>query len=118
MPKFFGYHILPSCRFDVTKNHGPKDAANNFARGHYTIGKEIVDLVLDRIRKLADNCSLFARSSFCAFVCPVIRVVLDDFVTEAQDSKDSASTTHAAAEQDQALAASCSRGCRGCAERG
>ena len=22
--------------------------ANNFARGHYTIGKEIVDLVLDR----------------------------------------------------------------------
>ncbi|CAE7249062.1 unnamed protein product [Symbiodinium sp. CCMP2456] len=37
---------------------------------------------------------------------------------EAQDSKDFASTTHAAAEQDQALAASCSRGCRGCAERG
>merc|ERR1711924_509910 len=27
------------------------------ARGHYTIGKEIVDLVLDRIRKLADNCT-------------------------------------------------------------
>ncbi|CAE7603439.1 unnamed protein product [Symbiodinium natans] len=35
---------------------GKEDAANNFARGHYTIGKEIVDLVLDRIRKLADNC--------------------------------------------------------------
>merc|ERR1711871_1198887 len=33
------------------------DAANNYARGHYTIGKEIVDLVLDRIRKLADNCT-------------------------------------------------------------
>ena len=33
-----------------------KDAANNFARGH-TIGKEIVDLCLDRIRKLADNCT-------------------------------------------------------------
>merc|ERR1712098_155766 len=29
----------------------------NFARGHYTIGKEIVDLVLDRLRKLADNCT-------------------------------------------------------------
>ena len=27
------------------------------AWGHYTIGKEIVDLVLDRIRKLADNCT-------------------------------------------------------------
>ncbi|GJX35969.1 alpha tubulin [Tanacetum coccineum] len=33
------------------------DAANNFARGHYTIGKEIVDLCLDRIRKFADNCT-------------------------------------------------------------
>ncbi|KAF4317491.1 hypothetical protein BBO99_00007993 [Phytophthora kernoviae] len=37
---------------------GKEDAANNYARGHYTIGKEIVDLVLDRIRKLADNCAL------------------------------------------------------------
>ncbi len=26
-------------------------------RGHYTIGKEIIDLVLDRIRKLADQCT-------------------------------------------------------------
>ena len=36
---------------------GKEDAANNFARGHYTIGKEMVDLVLDRIRKLADQCT-------------------------------------------------------------
>lgn len=36
---------------------GKEDAANNYARGHYTIGKEIVDSVLDRIRKLADNCT-------------------------------------------------------------
>ncbi|KAJ1650688.1 alpha-tubulin [Dispira simplex] len=36
---------------------GKEDAANNYARGHYTVGKEIVDSVLDRIRKLADNCS-------------------------------------------------------------
>ncbi|KAK4313288.1 hypothetical protein Pmani_015345 [Petrolisthes manimaculis] len=36
---------------------GKEDAANNYARGHYTIGKEIVDVVLDRIRKLADQCS-------------------------------------------------------------
>merc|ERR1712018_950539 len=36
---------------------GKEDAANNFARGHYTIGKEIVDLCLDRIRKLADQCT-------------------------------------------------------------
>uniref|UniRef100_A0A673T718 Tubulin alpha 4a n=1 Tax=Suricata suricatta TaxID=37032 RepID=A0A673T718_SURSU len=31
---------------------GKEDAANNYARGHYTIGKEIIDPVLDRIRKL------------------------------------------------------------------
>uniref|UniRef100_A0A3Q1EUJ7 Tubulin alpha chain n=1 Tax=Acanthochromis polyacanthus TaxID=80966 RepID=A0A3Q1EUJ7_9TELE len=31
---------------------GKEDAANNYARGHYTIGKEIIDLVLDRLRKL------------------------------------------------------------------
>ena len=31
---------------------GKEDAANNYARGHYTIGKEIVDLVLDRVRSV------------------------------------------------------------------
>jgi len=36
---------------------GKEDAANNYARGHYTIGKEIVDLCLDRIRKLTDACT-------------------------------------------------------------
>ena len=36
---------------------GKEDAANNYARGHYTIGKEIVDLALDRLRKLADQCT-------------------------------------------------------------
>ena len=36
---------------------GKEDAANNYARGRYTIGKEIVDICLDRIRKLADKCT-------------------------------------------------------------
>ena len=36
---------------------GKEDAANNYARGHYTVGKELVDLVLDRIRKLV--CEVF-----------------------------------------------------------
>ncbi|KAK9079191.1 hypothetical protein SSX86_000861 [Deinandra increscens subsp. villosa] len=36
---------------------GKEDAANNFARGHYTVGKEIIDHCVDRVRKLADNCS-------------------------------------------------------------
>lgn len=35
---------------------GKEDAANNYARGHYTIGKEIVDLTIDRIRRIADRC--------------------------------------------------------------
>ncbi|NWI01998.1 TBA8 protein, partial [Tichodroma muraria] len=36
---------------------GKEDAANNYARGHYTIGKESIDMVLDRVRKLTDACS-------------------------------------------------------------
>jgi len=36
---------------------GKEDAANNFARGHYTVGKELVDATLERIRKAADQCS-------------------------------------------------------------
>eukprot|EP00124_Ichthyophonus_hoferi_P000116 Ihof_evm6s4 gene=Ihof_evmTU6s4 len=36
---------------------GKEDAANNYARGHYTVGKEIVDTVLERIRKLSDSCT-------------------------------------------------------------
>ncbi|VEL34730.1 unnamed protein product [Protopolystoma xenopodis] len=35
---------------------GKEDAANNYARGHYTVGREIIDLVMDRITKLAENC--------------------------------------------------------------
>ncbi|KAF7727969.1 Tubulin alpha-1 chain [Apophysomyces ossiformis] len=35
---------------------GNEDAANNYARGHCTIGKEMIDPVMDRIRKMADNC--------------------------------------------------------------
>ncbi len=36
---------------------GKEDAANNYARGHYTVGKDMVDQVVDRIRKLADQCT-------------------------------------------------------------
>ena len=37
--------------------NGKEDAANNYARGHYTIGKDIIDTVLDKVRKVADNCT-------------------------------------------------------------
>ncbi|XP_074882798.1 tubulin alpha-1C chain-like [Buteo buteo] len=36
---------------------GKEDAANNYARGHYTIGKETIDLVVDRTRKMTEQCS-------------------------------------------------------------
>ncbi|VDQ00986.1 unnamed protein product [Trichobilharzia regenti] len=35
---------------------GKEDAANNYARGYYSTGREMCDLTLDRIRKLADTC--------------------------------------------------------------
>lgn len=30
---------------------GKEDAANNYARGHYTVGKDMVDRVMERVRK-------------------------------------------------------------------
>jgi len=35
---------------------GKEDAANNYARGHYTVGKDLLDTTLNRIRKIADQC--------------------------------------------------------------
>ena len=78
-----------------------------------------MDLVLDRIRKLADNCNLLARSaSFVRLFVPSSESFWTISPSEAQDSKASASTTHAAAEQDPALAASCWRGRRGLCRKG
>lgn len=36
---------------------GKEDAANNYARGHYTVGREIIDSVVERVRKLTDQCT-------------------------------------------------------------
>jgi len=35
---------------------GVEDAANNYARGHYTVGRNMIDKALDRIRKVAEQC--------------------------------------------------------------
>ena len=37
--------------------NGKEDAANNYARGHYTIGKEQIEITVDRIRRMADQCT-------------------------------------------------------------
>lgn len=36
---------------------GNEDAADNFARGYYSLGQEAIDITLDRIRKICENCS-------------------------------------------------------------
>lgn len=35
---------------------GKEDAANNYSRGKYTLGREIVDFVLDKLRKVIIKC--------------------------------------------------------------
>ncbi|KAI5169564.1 tubulin alpha, partial [Pancytospora epiphaga] len=35
---------------------GKEDAANNYARGHYTVGKEMVEQVMEAIRRMSDKC--------------------------------------------------------------
>lgn len=37
--------------------NGKEDAANVFSRGKITLGREVIDLLLDRIRKSADQCT-------------------------------------------------------------
>lgn len=46
---------------------GKEDAANNYARGHYTVGREMLEPTMERVRKMADACDglqgfLFAHS--------------------------------------------------------
>lgn len=44
---------------------GKEDAANNYARGHYTIGKELIESVIDRVRRVAGKlptCSTGVRN--------------------------------------------------------
>ncbi len=36
---------------------GKEDAANNYARGHYTVGRTLLDQTIDSIRKLANQCT-------------------------------------------------------------
>jgi len=35
---------------------GHEDAANNYARGHYTVGRNMIDKALERIRRVAEQC--------------------------------------------------------------
>merc|ERR1712198_780756 len=35
---------------------GKEDAANNFARGHYTVGKELMDLINEKVKQIVEGC--------------------------------------------------------------
>ncbi|MBZ3877575.1 Tubulin alpha-1B chain [Sciurus carolinensis] len=59
---------------------GKEDEANNYARGHYTIGMEIIDLVLDRNRKLADKC-FFKASWFSTALPQVSTAVVEPYIS-------------------------------------
>ena len=41
----------------VNSVFGQSDAGNNWAKGHYTEGAELVDSVLDVVRKEAESCN-------------------------------------------------------------
>ena len=58
------------CRLSMKERWDDDVVFKNQARGRYTIGKQIVDLCLDRIKKLADNCTglqgiLWTLKSLC-----------------------------------------------------
>lgn len=36
--------------------NGKEDAANNYARGHYTVGKEMIDQIIEQVHKMAEQC--------------------------------------------------------------
>lgn len=44
------------CAYAVCDFVGQSGAGNNWAKGHYTEGAELVDNVLDVVRKEAENC--------------------------------------------------------------
>ena len=55
---------------------GKEDAASNYARGYFTIGSELIDYVLDQIRRIANQCQtlqgFIVFHSFGGGVCTVI----------------------------------------------
>jgi tubulin alpha len=59
---------------------GKEDAASNYARGYFTIGKELIDHVLDQIRHIANQChsiqGFIIFHSFGGGVCVCVNVCL------------------------------------------
>lgn len=43
---------------------GQNGAGNNWAKGYYSEGSEIIDMVLDQVRKEAENCDVLQGFQF------------------------------------------------------
>lgn len=52
----FRVHLLTAKPFSFSLFTSPSYAGNNWAKGHYTEGAELVDAVLDVVRKEAEGC--------------------------------------------------------------
>ena len=50
---------------------GKEDASSNYARGRYTIGREMIDVAMDRIRRITDRCSSLQVPPSCVMQCPL-----------------------------------------------
>ncbi|XP_051167445.1 tubulin alpha-8 chain-like [Leptopilina boulardi] len=48
--------IFKSLYHPTSMINGSEDAANNFARGYYSIGKSIVEKSIERLRKISEQC--------------------------------------------------------------
>ena len=67
---------------------GKESAADNYARGFYTIGSQFIDIALERLRKLAENCSnlhgfiithSFAGGTGSGFTSLIMNNILNDY---------------------------------------
>jgi tubulin alpha len=54
--KHGAYRDLYNPNFMIT---GKEDAANNYARGHYTVGRQYIENAMEQLQKLAENCEGF-----------------------------------------------------------
>ena len=68
---------------------GKEDAANNYARGHYTIGKEQIDVTVDKIRAMSDNCASLQVNTLGqkSLIYPKIHILKISFFTKFTISK-------------------------------
>lgn len=67
---------------------GKEDAANNFVRGYHTIGNEMIDSVLDRIRKMTERannlqgfflCHSFGGGTGAGFSAKLVDHLMEDY---------------------------------------